>query len=168
MSQALPRPPATGGQKQPGQDPPMSQRPRVSWKMLLILATLLVGMYYWRSSSEASSHPAVDYSVVYSRAEADKVQSVVLKGALLEGTLKAASGATTHAIEDETRKVLAKALEDASKLLDEHRGDLERLMQRLIEHKTMDGKDLRGVLGTPTAPPGPGKPVIAAAPVVEG
>jgi len=63
---------------------------RNSWPMLLVLAAMFLGMWLWRASVEDSAHPAVDYSVFYDWIEAGKVESVVIKGPVLEGELKAA------------------------------------------------------------------------------
>ncbi len=86
MSQTIPTPPPP----KPGQDKPPEKEPTgFSWPMLLMLAAMLVGMWFWRSSVEQSGHPAVDYSTFYDWVEADKVDSVVMRGARLDGTLKA-------------------------------------------------------------------------------
>jgi cell division protease FtsH len=54
---------------------------------------------------------------------------------------------TTHAIEDEARKVLSAALEDAEELLRSHRADLDKLEQALLEHETVEKDELRALLG---------------------
>jgi len=48
------------------------------------------------------------------------------------------SDATTHAIEDEARVVLVRALEVAKRTIDAHRGSLDRVVAALLEHETME------------------------------
>ncbi len=67
---------------------------------------------------------------------------------IAEGT---ASDATTFAIEEEARKVLAQALERASHLVEEHRSELDRLMRALLECETLEGPALNAVLELPAA-----------------
>ena len=56
--------------------------------MLLVLAAMLAGMWFWRSSMEETGQPVVDYSVFYDWAEEGKVESVVIRGSRVDGTLK--------------------------------------------------------------------------------
>jgi cell division protease FtsH len=54
------------------------------------------------------------------------------------GTDSATSDATTHAVEQETRKVLTRAADAARRTLGAHRGELERLIVALLEHETLE------------------------------
>ena len=66
------------------------------------------------------------------------------------GSDSATSDATTHAIEEETRKVLAKAAEEARGTLSLHRGELDRLIVALLEHETLEKDAVARVLGGAT------------------
>jgi cell division protease FtsH len=57
------------------------------------------------------------------------------------------SDATTHAIERETRDALRRALDGASRLLAEHRRELDRLVQALLDQETIEGDALKALLG---------------------
>lgn len=50
-------------------------------------------------------------------------------------------------IEEEARRVLARALDEASALLMQRRGDLDRLVFALLEHETLERDDLAAILG---------------------
>ncbi len=72
------------------------------------------------------------------------------------GTDSSTSDATTHAIEEETRRVLNQAAEVARATLSEHRRELDRLIAALLEHETLE-KDAVGAAiadegGEPLAP----------------
>ena len=56
--------------------------------MLFVLGVMLIGMWLWRSSVERSVHPTVDYSVCYGWIESGNVESVLIKGPIVEGQLK--------------------------------------------------------------------------------
>jgi cell division protease FtsH len=57
------------------------------------------------------------------------------------------SDATVHVIEEETRRILAEAVDGARKLITEHRPALERLMTALLEQESVEGKQLTDLLG---------------------
>jgi cell division protease FtsH len=57
------------------------------------------------------------------------------------------SDATVHSIERETRDLLTRALDSATALLVEHRSDLDRLSQALLEKETLEASELAAVLG---------------------
>jgi cell division protease FtsH len=57
------------------------------------------------------------------------------------------SDATVHLIEQEARKILAKAREDASKAVKDHRVELEHLVDELLAHETIDRTGLERLLG---------------------
>jgi cell division protease FtsH len=69
------------------------------------------------------------------------------------------SAATAAAIEEEARKVLGRALDEATKTIDAHRAELDRLCASLLEHESLDREELSAVLGPrpptqdPPAPP---------------
>jgi ATP-dependent Zn protease len=63
-----------------------------------------------------------------------------------------ASDATTHVIEGEARKLLAEALDAASKLLQERRTELGALEQLLLEKETIEREELHLLLGPSTTP----------------
>jgi cell division protease FtsH len=57
------------------------------------------------------------------------------------------SDATVHAIEREMREILSQALQSAAELLQEHRSDLDRLSEALLEKETLEATELTGLLG---------------------
>jgi len=67
------------------------------------------------------------------------------------------SDATVHAIEEETRGILTKAVEQAIELLAEHRERLDRLVQALLERETLEKAELIGLLGPSVNASGPGE-----------
>ena len=64
---------------------------------------------------------------------------------------------TIAAIEQEARQILAGALDDATALLQQRRGDLDRLCSKLLEREIIDRDELRALLGA--RPAGEGVPV---------
>ena len=61
------------------------------------------------------------------------------------------SDATVHIIEDETRRILAKALSQAQRLLEDNRAVLERLVRTLLDQETVERKELSDLLGPGSA-----------------
>jgi cell division protease FtsH len=59
------------------------------------------------------------------------------------------SDATIHVIESEARSVLARALEGAQRLVQEHRKKLEQLVDALFEQETIEREELVAILGKP-------------------
>jgi len=57
------------------------------------------------------------------------------------------SPATITAIEEEARQILGRALGEASQMLEQRRGDLERLVAALLEHESLERDDLARILG---------------------
>ncbi|HVZ33731.1 MAG TPA: ATP-dependent metallopeptidase FtsH/Yme1/Tma family protein, partial [Polyangiaceae bacterium] len=86
MSEAIPNPPSRQNAPNVSSGDP---QPSMSWQMLVLLAALLAGMWFWRASVEGQAHPGIDYSAFYGWLEAGKIESVVLRGPILEGSLKA-------------------------------------------------------------------------------
>jgi cell division protease FtsH len=60
------------------------------------------------------------------------------------------SDATTHAIEEETRRVLTAAADLANRTLRAHRAELERLIAALLEHETLDKEAVARTIGRAT------------------
>jgi cell division protease FtsH len=69
------------------------------------------------------------------------------------GTAGGTSPSTITAIEEEARRLLARALEEAETLLKQRRPELDRLVTALLEHETLERDDLSKLLGQ--APTGP-------------
>jgi cell division protease FtsH len=67
------------------------------------------------------------------------------------------SAATAAAIEEEARKILARAHDQATALLSERRRELDRLSATLIEREALEREDLAAILGLP--PPVDGQPL---------
>jgi cell division protease FtsH len=57
------------------------------------------------------------------------------------------SDATVHAIEQEARKILTKAAEEATQLIGEHMAPLEALRDYLIDKESIEGLELANLLG---------------------
>ncbi len=57
------------------------------------------------------------------------------------------SDATVHAIEEQARRLLGAALEQAQALAQRHRAALDRLIQRLLDRETLERDELAEVLG---------------------
>jgi cell division protease FtsH len=64
------------------------------------------------------------------------------------GTESGTSASTITVIEEEARRVLGRALEEASALLAHRRGELDRLVAALLEHETLERGDLATILGS--------------------
>jgi cell division protease FtsH len=62
------------------------------------------------------------------------------------GTESGTSDATTHAIEEEARKVLAAASKGAEEALRAHRTELDRLVEALLKHETLENGEVARVL----------------------
>jgi cell division protease FtsH len=73
------------------------------------------------------------------------------------------SDATVHVIEQETRRMLAEAVEEAAELVSEKREPLERLVARLMENETVEREELEQMLGPSITAPGalPAEPLHA-------
>ena len=69
------------------------------------------------------------------------------------GTESGTSSSTITVIEEEARRVLARALEEATAMLTQRRAELDRLVIALLEHETLERDDLTAILGPPLAPP---------------
>jgi cell division protease FtsH len=74
------------------------------------------------------------------------------------GTESGTSPSTIAVIEEEGRRILGKALEEAAAMLAERRADLDRLVAALLEQETLEREDLARILG-PAPFPGPPDPV---------
>jgi cell division protease FtsH len=79
--------PKSQGSGNPADRPP-DNRNQFSWPGLVILAVMLLGMWWWRSSIERSAEPTLDYSIFYHLAQDGKVESVTLRGQDVNGKLK--------------------------------------------------------------------------------
>jgi cell division protease FtsH len=64
------------------------------------------------------------------------------------------SDATVHVIEQETRRMLAEAVEEAAELVSDKRSLLEGLVARLMETETVDRAELEELLGPSVTAPG--------------
>jgi cell division protease FtsH len=75
------------------------------------------------------------------------------------------SDATVHVIEQETRNMLAAAVDEAAALLDEKHSELERLVATLLEQETVERAELERILGPSITAPGavPAEPLHAGA-----
>ena len=70
------------------------------------------------------------------------------------GTESGTSSSTITVIEEEARRVLGRALEEASATLSQHRAELDGLVGALLERETLERDDLTAILG-PAAERGP-------------
>jgi cell division protease FtsH len=69
------------------------------------------------------------------------------------GTESGTSSATVAAIEEESRRLLGRALEEAAQMLVIRRPELDRLVGALLEHETLERDALVALLGAPQAAP---------------
>ena len=60
---------------------------------------------------------------------------------------KSYSEETARAIDEEVRSILKSCLTETRNILSEHRGDLDRLAQNLVEKETLDDNQVREILG---------------------
>jgi cell division protease FtsH len=67
------------------------------------------------------------------------------------------SDATVHAIEEETRIILIRALDESSRVLTQHRDRLDRLVEALLERETVEKVELHSLLGPSVNASGPGE-----------
>jgi cell division protease FtsH len=67
------------------------------------------------------------------------------------GTAGGTSPATITAIEEEARRILGRALEEAAQMLGERREVLDRLVAALLEHESLERDDLAAILGPPAS-----------------
>ncbi len=63
------------------------------------------------------------------------------------GSESGTSSSTITVIEEEARRVLARALEEASAMLGQRRQELDRLVTALLEHETLERDELAVILG---------------------
>jgi hypothetical protein len=105
----------------------------------------------------ARSTPATEYQPLGEFEHPRTRQAVATEG----GT----SDATVHLIEQEVRNLLALALNAAVAAINEHRHQLDRLVDALLERETLERRDLRDLLGPPRSlrPPASMEPVAASA-----
>jgi cell division protease FtsH len=75
-----------------------------------------------------------------------------------------ASDATVHAIEDEARKLLSRALAQATSTIAAFRPQLDHLVDALLEHETLEQQDLAEVMGQRPAQDEAAVPVTAPLP----
>ncbi len=67
------------------------------------------------------------------------------------------SDATVHAIEEETRTLLIRALDESTRVLTQHREKLDRLVEALLERETVEKVELHSLLGPSVNASGPGE-----------
>jgi hypothetical protein len=60
--------------------------------MFVILAAMLVGMYFWRAGIDGGRAPVIDYSGFYAQVEQGHVKSVTIRGQTVEGDFKGTQG----------------------------------------------------------------------------
>jgi cell division protease FtsH len=65
------------------------------------------------------------------------------------GSDGAASEITLHAIEDEARKLLSRALNEAERIVESHRAQFDTLVRSLLEQETLEHEQLDQVWGLP-------------------
>ena len=171
----LPRGMALGATQQtPAADRHLATRSLLEAKLRVLLGgyaaeSLLLGELSSGSENDLREATSVAFNMVahYGMSEAlgpvfhDQRAEHAFLGQRL-GTDSATSDATTHAVEEETRKVLTRAADAARRTLGAHRGELERLIAALLERETLEKEavahaivdpDVVNVNGSPESAP---------------
>jgi cell division protease FtsH len=68
------------------------------------------------------------------------------------GANRQLSEATSQLVDGEVRRILDECFAEAVRRLQEHRGPLEALARALLEHETLDEREILRVTGLPRAP----------------
>jgi cell division protease FtsH len=85
----------------------------------------------------------------------------------IDGTFQRdCSERTAQEIDEEVKQILDQAYAEAKTILEQHRQELERVTQKLLEFETLDSKAFNALLGRPPVPDEerPGHPVAIAPP----
>ena len=72
----------------------------MSRQMLILLAMMLVAMWFWKSNSEGTAPPPVPYSQLYAWIAEGKVASVVIDGEVVDASLKSPENVDGRQIKD--------------------------------------------------------------------
>jgi len=72
----------------------------MSRQMWILLAMMLVAMWFWKSRSEEASQPSIAYSQLYKWVEEGKVASVILDGEVVDASLKVPETLDQRSIKD--------------------------------------------------------------------
>jgi cell division protease FtsH len=94
-------------------------------------------------------------------------QNPYLPGAGAYAGSPSISEETARLIDSEVRRILNDAEEAAKNLLNEHRRELDALVQALLERETLDGPEILKVTGLPPAPELESRRVAAAVSATE-
>ena len=69
------------------------------------------------------------------------------------------SEATAREIDEEVKKILERAYEEAKEVLASHRDDLERVSQELLKSETISGDEFYHIIGKPRPKSGPSEDI---------
>ena len=85
----------TGGGSSAGQPPQMDS----SRRTLLALFLMLGAMWFWKSRTEEAAESPLAYSQLFAWAQQGKIESVVISGDVVDGTLKKAESLDGKAVQ---------------------------------------------------------------------
>ena len=77
------------------------------------------------------------------------------------GNEKPFSEEMARIVDDEVRTIINECHDEAKRLLNEHRSELDSLVKALLERETVDEETVLEVTGLPAAPPLPGSPIAS-------
>ncbi len=147
----LPRGMALGATQQAlTEDRHIATQPEIEAKLRILLAGYAAENLYFRNVSSGSENDlkqatSLAYKMVAQYGMSERVGPLYLEHhtehpflgqrLAMEGSV---SDATIRAIEEEAKRLLNKAVEEATATILRHRGALERLVEALLEHETLE------------------------------
>ena len=147
-------------QQTPGEDKHMASQPELEARLRVLMGgyaaeILLYGHPSSGAENDLRQGTEIAYRMVAQFGMSDKIGPVFYEhraehpflGQRL-ATDSGISDLTVHAIEEETRKLLASAFEDAKKLIDAHRAAFDDLVKLLLEQETVERGELERTLGS--------------------
>jgi cell division protease FtsH len=151
-------------QQTPGEDKHIASQPELEAKLGVMMGgyaaeTLLYGHPSSGSENDLRQATEIAYRMVAQFGMSDKIGPIFyehrVEHPFLGQRLATDSGIsdrTVHAIEEETRRLLAAAFDRARKIIIDHRTEFDRLVVALIEHETVERAELERTLGPPASP----------------
>jgi cell division protease FtsH len=149
-------------QQTPGEDKHMASQPELEAKLRVLMGgyaaeILLYGQPSSGAENDLRQGTDIAYRMVAQFGMSDRIGPVFYEhraehpflGQRL-ATDSGISDLTVHAIEEETRKLLGSAFEDAKTLIRAHRGAFDDLVKLLLVQETVERSELEKTLGSKT------------------